>query len=285
MARGRPALELCWGTARGVGLVELIDIAGVTGYRSLAVRPSMYFEARAEGFTDGELRSRLDDAGVVVGVVDPLTAGLPGIPPAAEVDPRLRSFLAYGEDDCYTTAEGLGATTVNLAHFLGRPQPLDRLAEAIGAVAGRAVERGLRLSLEFIPLTGIPDLAAALELRRVVGQPNLGVMFDTWHFTRSGGTVGDVLDLPPGAVTGLQVSDATADALTGPYVPMVDRLVPGTGTLPLVPLLSALLEGSPDLHVGVEVFRGDLRRMGAAAAADLVAQAMRPILDQLADPA
>src|SRR6185437_14459942 len=244
-------LELCWGTARGAALPELITVAAASGYRSIAVRPSMYYDALAEGFTDGDLRARLDDAGVVVGIVDPLTAGLPGIPPATDVPAAMRTFLSYGEDDCYTAAHGLAAPVVNIAHFMGGPQP-----------AGR--------------------LAAALDLCRSVGAPNLGIMFDTWHFFRSGGTLADLADLPPGVVFAAQVSDATVDALGPTYVPMMDRLLPGQGTLPLVAILTALVANHPDLRIGVEVFRQDLRRMGPDQAARTVADAIGPIIEQVA---
>jgi|SRR6185437_6371291 len=275
-------LELCWGTARGAALPELITVAAASGYRSIAVRPSMYYDALAEGFTDGDLRARLDDAGVVVGIVDPLTAGLPGIPPATDVPAAMRTFLSYGEDDCYTAAHGLAAPVVNIAHFMGGPQPAGRLADALGPMAERARARGVRLTLEFIPGTGIPDLPAALDLCRSVGAPNLGIMFDTWHFFRSGGTLADLADLPPGVVFAAQVSDATVDALGPTYVPMMDRLLPGQGTLPLVAILTALVANHPDLRIGVEVFRQDLRRMGPDQAARTVADAIGPIIEQVA---
>ncbi|HVX23446.1 MAG TPA: sugar phosphate isomerase/epimerase [Acidimicrobiales bacterium] len=278
-------LELCWGTARGAALPELLDVAGAAGYRSVAVRPSMYYDARSDGFGDGELRARMDDAGVVVGVVDPLTAGLPGVPAAASVPPAMRAFVSYGEDDCCAVAEALGAPVVNVAHFLGTPQPAGLLADAIGALAERAAARGLRVALEFIPGTGIPDLPSALALCREVGTGTVGIMFDTWHFYRSGGTVDELGQLPPGVVFGCQVSDASPAALEPGYVPMTDRLLPGRGTLPLPAVLAALVGNNPDLRIGVEVFRNDLRRMGPDRAARTVADAMGPILDAMAGAA
>jgi len=72
MAKAARSVGLWWGTAEGVGLPELIDVAAAAGYGTISLSPSMYFEAIAQGHTDADLRARLDDSGVAVGVVDPL---------------------------------------------------------------------------------------------------------------------------------------------------------------------------------------------------------------------
>src|SRR5581483_12471245 len=65
---------LCWGTAEGTALPELIDLAAATGYGAITTTPAMYFAARAAGHSDADLRARLDGHGVGVAVVDPLLA-------------------------------------------------------------------------------------------------------------------------------------------------------------------------------------------------------------------
>src|SRR5581483_9169689 len=61
---------LCWGTAEGTALPELIDLAAATGYGAITTTPAMYFAARAAGHSDADLRARLDGHGVGVAVVD-----------------------------------------------------------------------------------------------------------------------------------------------------------------------------------------------------------------------
>src|ERR1700738_3911035 len=136
-ARATASVGLWWGTAEGVGLPELIEVAAATGYGAISVTPSMYFEAVAEGHTDAELRARLDDSGVAVGVVDPLIRGLPGCPPAAEGGPRFRSTFDHGEDDCYRVAEALRVPALNLAHFLCAPTPLEQMIDVVGGICQR----------------------------------------------------------------------------------------------------------------------------------------------------
>jgi sugar phosphate isomerase/epimerase len=197
------------------------------------------------------------------------------------VIPQLRSFVVFTEEDCFAAAEGVGAEAINLAQFLGGPQPPEQMADVIGTMCHHAAERGVRISMEFMPNSGIPDLGVACDLVQRVGAPNLGVMFDTWHFFRSGGSIETIGNFPPGVVIGLQVSDATADSLGSAYVPMTDRLLPGEGNLPLTRVIGALIESNPSLRVGAEVFQGRLRKMGPERAAHLVAASMEPILDEL----
>jgi sugar phosphate isomerase/epimerase len=281
----RPELELSWGSARGAALPELITIAARAGFESISLRPAMYFEAKSEGFTDHDLSGLLADAGVVVGFIDPLARGLPGVPSSDSVVPPLRSFVAFSEEDCFAAAEGVGAEAINLAQFLGGPQPPELMADVIGTMCEHAAERGVRMSMEFMPNSGIPDLGVACDLVQRVGAPNLGIMFDTWHFFRSGGSIEQLAHVPPDLVIGLQVSDATADALGSAYVPMTDRLLPGDGILPLAQVIGALMENNRSLRVGAEVFQSRLRKMGPERSAHAVAAAMRPILDGLCEGA
>jgi len=105
-------------------------------------------------------------------------------------------------------------------------------------------------------------MTTAIDLVQRVGAPNLGVMFDTWHFVRSGGSIEDLAGLALGIVIGTQVSDAPAGAGGGNYVPMIDRQLPGDGTLPLGSMVRALLATNPALRIGIEVFQRQLRRIG-----------------------
>ena len=257
-----PQLELCWGTARGVGLPELIDVARSAGYPTLTVSPILYFEALRDGYTGQELRKRLSDAGVVISTIDPLSSGLPGAPGPAEAEPRLRAFCLYGERDCFDAARELGAHTVNVAAFLSGPVQYTQMLDYLGPLAGRASAEGLTVSMEFIPGTGLGDLQVVRSLCRDVGAPNIGITFDTWHFHRSGGIDGDLgaLDEVAPLVRSLQLSDAVVTDSGGPYVPMRDRLLPGEGDLPLAELVRPFLKGDAPVAIGLEIFQKRLRQ-------------------------
>src|SRR5690349_10376269 len=120
---------LCWGTVEGTPLLELVEVAATTGFAGITVTPAMYFAARAAGHRDADLRARLDDHGIAVSVIDPLIAALPGAPTPETMPPRFRATFEYGEADCFRAALALGAPTINVAHYMGAPTPVDALAE------------------------------------------------------------------------------------------------------------------------------------------------------------
>ncbi len=266
MATAPASVGLWWGTAEGVALPELIDVAAATGYGAISVTPSMYFEAVAGGHDVAELRARLDDTGVVVGVVDPLIRGLPGCPPPSEVGPRFRSTFEHGEDDCYRVAEALRAPALNLAHFLCTSTPLDQMIDVVGGISERARRHDIAVLVEFMPEGSIPDFATAAAIVAEAGAGRCAVMLDTWHFFRTAGSPDQLRDLAPGTIGAVQVSDAAADMWgTGVQPPTRDRLVPGDGVIPLREILSLAMANCAEVVVGAEVFS---RALAAEAPAD-----------------
>ena len=82
-----------------------------------------------------------------------------------------------------------------------------------GPGRARRGREGLRILVEFLPGTGIPDLPVALDLVRAVGGDHLGVMLDTWHLARSGAVPTCWWATPPPSSAGCR--SATAFSPTG----------------------------------------------------------------------
>lgn len=274
------SLALCWGTLPGTPLVELAEVAAASGYAHITITAGLYQEALAAGETEATLRRKLKDASVGVAVVDPLIGMLPGVPPAETVQESYRPFLRFTADQCFAAAAALDVPTVNLAHFLGRKVPLAQLADSVAMLAARGRREGRVLSIEFIPDTGIPDLATALTLAHLAGG-GIGVMFDTWHFVRSGGVIEDLEGLGPRAIGGLQLSDRTAPPPGEAYVPMSGRKLPGEGEIPLVDILHRVLPAAAGVPIGVEVFSAELAALPKVEAAKKVADATLRVLARL----
>jgi sugar phosphate isomerase/epimerase len=260
-------LELCCMTVRQASLPELIDLAAANGFRSTTTTTRLYERA---GATDAELRSRLDGAGVRIGYIDGLSSPLPGTPDGAT------------EEACFDMADALGTHAVNVVHFRGPPVPFEEMADAIGPLAERAAARGIRLLLEFLPGTGIPDFPAACALARAAGPERVGVMLDTWHLARSGGSPDLLTPDAVALVRGLQISDRRRSQDAEPELTMGGRYLPGQGQLPLVEILHPVLDVHPELPVGIEVINDELRAMSAADAASVVGDAAGRLLQQLA---
>jgi sugar phosphate isomerase/epimerase len=274
-----PRTALCWGTVIGADFDGLLEAARSAGVPAIMVSPALYFRALAGGRTERDLRDSVDRSGVEVAVVDALVSPLPGLPDPASLPEPVRPVFTYSEDACLRMAEVLGAPIVNVAHVMGGAVPEAEMAQALAGIAGRAGERGLKVSIEFMPNSAaIPDLLAALRIAAASGVPNLGVMLDTWHVFRSGGEPADVQAAPAGAIYGVQVADAPADAKGRPPVPMQDRLLPGAGAIPIAKILAAVVQGSPDAVIGIEVISQEMAALPPADAARRAAGAMRPLL-------
>lgn len=111
--------------------------------------------------------------------------------------------------------------------------------------------RGLRIVLEFGAFTEVRNLEQACEIIRAVNRPNLGMLIDALHWSRSGGTLEQISQLPAEWLTYAQLCDAGGP---GPDMGNPDdvrleavdyRLLPGDGDLPLWDWLAVLPEGLP----------------------------------------
>ena len=260
-------------------LPEFIDAAERAGFRRITVRPYAFAQALAAGETETDLQHRLSDAGIAVTMIDALTNALPGTLERADAAVLARlppdQLEPLSEAECFRTATVLGASIVNLTHYMGPSLPIAVAADAVSAVCRRAAPLGLRICLEFFPDSGLPDLPFAQAVVEACGEPNAGVLLDVFHLDRSGGTVDDVRRLPPGAIAGIQLSDRRRPPPGTAHVPLSGRLLPGDGELPLREVIEAALENSPDATIDVEVLNDELRALAPGDAATRLADAVQ----------
>jgi sugar phosphate isomerase/epimerase len=143
------------------------------------------------------------------------------------------------------------------AHRLGAQQVLTcgtdadapRFEAKLARLAELANSYQLGIGLEFLPILPVSNLAQATETVRRVAQPNLGVLLDVLHLTRSGGGVADVRAADPALLAYCQLCDvrgprpATDAALLAEGG--TSRFYPGEGELALADLFDALPPGLP----------------------------------------
>jgi sugar phosphate isomerase/epimerase len=275
---GPSEVSLCWGTIMRASLPELCAVAGASGFDAVAVTPAMYAEARASGLSVADLRRLRDEAGVSVSMIDPLMSALPGSPDPQTVGGRFAPLFRYGEEDCYRITEALDAPAINVAHYMAADVPVAALVDELGALCGRAGTHDLQLVLEFMPEGSVPDFRTALSIVREIGAPNLAVMFDMWHFFRTGGTLADLDDLADGEIGGVQVSDAPASQHGVIEAGVNTRLLPGEGAIPVRALIERILVSDPSAFLGIEVFSSQLNELAQGEAARRAHQAMRGML-------
>jgi sugar phosphate isomerase/epimerase len=242
----------------GTPLRRLIRIAAEAGFGAVSITPQLYSDARQSGASDAEIVRWLDDSGVKVTLLDPLMSVLPGSPDPSSVGPTFRALFRATEEDCFRVAEALAIPCINVAHFQATPAPLEELIESFGGLCDRASRRGFRVLLEFMPEGSVSDLATALEILHRADPVDAGVMLDTWHFYRTGGSAEELKHYDGRDIGGLQVSDAEP-SVRGQRAPGLNsRLLPGQGVVPLLEIVSWVLSARPEAFVGVEVFNSEL---------------------------
>ena len=107
---------------------------------------------------------------------------------------------------------------------------------------------------------------------------NLAVMFDTWHFCRTGGTLRSLEGLAPGEVGGVQASDAPTAQHGVIGVAANSRLLPGEGAIPVGEVIDRVLIGNPDAFIAVEVISGALDQLPIGEAAARARASMRKVM-------
>jgi sugar phosphate isomerase/epimerase len=279
---GAGSLVLCSGTLpRTTSFGLRLEAAVHGGYDAISLWGRDIAAAHAEGHSDTEMRTMLDDHGLVVAEVDPAWWWTPGAPElgAALVDVDPLDVFRYGEHDLMAMAQALGARSLNAAEVLGGAWSVPEGAEAFAALCDRAAEHGLLVHLEWLAWSKIPDLATAWEVVRSADRPNGGLTVDTWHCARSGTTAAELRSLPGERVLAVQLDDAPRQ----PEENLINatlhhRALPGEGELDLGGYLAALRAIGVRCPVGVEVFSDELHATGARAAALAAATSTRAVL-------
>ncbi|HZG07373.1 MAG TPA: sugar phosphate isomerase/epimerase [Allosphingosinicella sp.] len=254
--------------------LERIAAAQEGGFTHMSVFPIDYRMWVEQGLKPAEMRRALRQSGVKVLAIDPFVQWVPGFEIPSAYPAENRGFIDFDEEQIFRIADELEAEALNCVEGLGQPHERARLVDAFGKVADRAAARGLRVTLEFMPISSIPDLASGWPIVAGVDRANAGLCFDTWHHYRS--TPDDALlaTIPGSKIFEVQLADALTERRGKDLVEdlLRYRMLPGEGELPIASAV-ANLRAIGALHsVGPEVFADamdaiDSVRVGRLAAA------------------
>jgi sugar phosphate isomerase/epimerase len=128
-----------------------------------------------------------------------------------------------------------------------------RIVEQLAAIADRAAPFGIRLALEFIPVSAVKTVGQAARIAEATGRGNVGLVIDALHLWRSGGSPEDLKSVSAERLYAVQLCDGRLEAPHGDalYAEMRGgRLMPGKGAFDLAGLLRALPD---DVEVEAEV--------------------------------
>ena len=189
-----PATLLVTPTDCSAADVELVARASArAGFGSLSLWASFAMTAGPEW-----ARTVFDDAGVVVRVVEAVSNWIDGPDEAIA-----------GDEAQLELASILGADVVSAA-TINPTIDLARATDGFAAVCRRAAERGMRVAIEFIPFTAIPDLATAWRIVHDSGAANGGIVIDMlhWHHQPGGPNIELLTRIPGEHIHYVQVCDA-----------------------------------------------------------------------------
>jgi len=259
--------------------LDTIRLAAAHGFES--VDPSAGYLAK---LSDDQLEELLADlkaknlvwaaAGLPVnfrGDEATFTAGLAGLPETA--DALRRAGVAR-------VGTWLSPSHDALAYADNLKQHAVRLAE-VAKVLG---DRGLRFGLEYVgPKTSwtrgkypfVHNMGQALELIDHIGQKNVGLVLDSWHWYTAGETVDDLVKLTNDQVVACDLNDAPAGIPRDEQLDSKRELPCATGVIDLKGFLGALVTIGYDGPIRAEPFNQALRDMPDEEAVAATAAAMK----------
>ncbi|MDX2237104.1 MAG: sugar phosphate isomerase/epimerase [Hyphomonadaceae bacterium] len=241
---------------RTKSFAERIAACRAGAFTHMSVFPIDWRNWIASGMVARDMRAMLADADVRILAIDPFVQWTPHFAMPDGYDEGYKAFIDVSDEDVFRIAEALEAEAINCVEGLGQPHPTAALIDAFGAFADRAASHGLRVTLEFMPISSIASLADAWTIVRAVNRFNAGLCFDTWHFYRSDPDFALLSTVPGDAIFEVQLADAThalqAETLTEDL--LHHRRLPGDGEFDIARVAQALQALKAWRSVGPEVF-------------------------------
>jgi sugar phosphate isomerase/epimerase len=118
-----------------------------------------------------------------------------------------------------------------------------------------------------------------LDLESDIGEPNLGLLLDSFHWFNAGHTYDDLVKVPAEKIVHVHLNDAPDRPLSEQQD--FERLAPGEGIIDLVGFLQALKDVGYDGYMGVEIFSQELREMPPFDSAKRVKEGYDKLLAQV----
>lgn len=246
--------------------LDRLAAAQAGGFDHMSVFPIDWRTWTSQGLTGAAMRSQLRSAGVRVLTVDPFVQWVPNFAMPANYPADYRSFIDFSEPDIWRMAEELEAEAINCVEGLGKQHETASLIDAFGGFADRAQSRGLRVTLEFMPISSIADLRTGWTIVDGASRTNAGLCFDSWHFFRSNPDFGLLAQVPGDKVFEVQLADAL-QALQGSTLTedlLRFRRLPGEGEFDIAAVTAALQRIGAWRSVGPEVFADAMDALPAA---------------------
>ena len=152
--------------------------------------------------------------------------------------------------------------------------------EKFAALCDAAADVGLRLCVEFVPISNVPDAGVALRVVEEADRPNGGVTIDSWQHVRGAHNVDLLTAIPASRVGLIQINDGPAEPADPDYVTdtVNHRRPPGEGDFDLPVLLRTILDIGARTPISVEVMSEELRHLAPPEVARRLAEGSRKVV-------
>jgi sugar phosphate isomerase/epimerase len=191
-------LVLCAAVSASADFTTRVIAARSAGFDAITLFPQQYLNARAkEGLSIFEMQEILREHEISVAAIDPLLDWF-------------GDHASPSEQLMIEIAEALDAPAINATPAFAPDTSQEELTDAFARLCARAAQHGLRVDLEFLPWTLVPNFRVCLDIVAASGQGNVGLTFDCLHFYRSGGEPDDLAALDPDLarhITNIQLCD------------------------------------------------------------------------------
>ena len=275
----RPAHDLRWpdlvwshfSRPRFGDFDERVAGAAAAGFAGIGLFAPEYERLRdEEGRSAKDIRSQLDDHGLVIAEIETVSGWATSNGPSDEC--RRREALAYEMADEFGCRylQAVGPYEGSVADA----------AVALAALCDRAAAHQLLVGIEFLPFTNIQTATEALDIVEAAERPNAGHCVDIGHHKRGANDESLIRALPADRIFAVQMNDGVMERAVGDYKAdcMVNRLPPGEGEFDCVGFVQFLTELGVQAPISLEVCSTELWAVPAREAAQRSADAMRAVL-------
>lgn len=228
---GARGLALHTWTLDTTPLGDVLRIARQTGWDAIELRRIDFARARQAGQSAEQVLDLVRASGLAVACVGVELGWM-----FAEGAERQRLLRAFEESCGFAAA--LGCPTVMSPVDPGRGD-ISRAVASLREVGDIAARHGVHLGVEFNCVAEqFNSLERVRELLSRAGHAHCGLLLDTYHFHRSGGSPQSLEDVAPQEIVYFQYSDVpTSDLQPGKTL---DRLPPGRGGVAFRPIFEWL---------------------------------------------
>lgn len=248
-----------------INFEDRVKIAKEAGYDGIGLRAETYMLAVKQGYSDERMLEILAEHDMKVTEVEYITLWAD---PNKTIETPETLLQQFKEQTIYHMARLFGVGHINCG--LMEKYPAEVHIQAFKELCTRAKE--LVIGLEFMPYSGVPDLASAWNIVKEADCDNGMLILDTWHWARANMTAADLEGVPAEKVVSIQICDVLERRYPDTILrdeSMHDRLCPGTGWGDTEGFLRALkAHGIKPRVVGTEVISDPILSQGYQKAAE-----------------